>query len=351
MRELFSEDLDNPDLSPDQRGKLLLLLEEYHDVFSLEDSDRGRSDVIEVLIDTGDAPPQAQPVCRILFAVRQEVAMQLQQMQEDGIIQPSNSPWASPIVLVKKDGELRICVDYRALNSVTKADRFPLPRIADLLDRLGRSYFFTTLDLAAGFWQVKVDEESREKTAFVTQRGLFEFCVMPFGLTNTPAIFQRLMQRVLNGVNPDNGPDFTDAYIDDVLVFSRTAEDHVEHLRAVLDRLRKAGLKLKPKKCHFVQQSIEYLGHMITPEGLLLNPHLIEAVRSIPVPTIVTGVRQFLGLASHYRRFVKNFAKIASPPNGLTQKSAEFKWTQECQAAFDQLKNKLRRNRTHPSLP
>ena len=132
------------------------------------------------------------------------------------------------------------------------------------------------------------------------------------------------MQRVLDGVNPEDSPDFTDSYIDDVLVFSRTAEDHVEHLRAVLDRLRKAGLKLKPKKCHYVRQSIEYLGHMITPEGLLPNPHLTEAVRSIPVPTNVTGVRQFLGLASHYHRFVKNFAKIASPLHGLTRKSAEF---------------------------
>ena len=150
---MFSEDLDNPDLSQDQRDKLLLLLEEYHDVFSLEDSERGETDVIEVHIDTGDAPPQAQPVRCIPFAVRQEVARQLQQMQEDGISQPSNSPWVSPIVLVKKkDGGLRICVDYRALNSVTKADRFPLPRIADLLDRLGRFRFFTTLDLAEGFW-------------------------------------------------------------------------------------------------------------------------------------------------------------------------------------------------------
>ena len=163
----------------------------------------------------------------------------------------------------------------------------------------------------------------------------------PFGLTNAPAIFQWLMQRVLDGVNPEDDPDFTDAYIEDVLVFSRTAEDHVEHLRVVLDRLCKAGLKLKPKKCHFVHQSIEYLGYMITPEGLLPNPHLTEAVSSILVPTNVTEVRQFLGLASHYHRFVKNFAKIASPLHGLTRTSAEFEWTQECQAAFDQLKNKL----------
>ena len=161
-------------------------------------------------------------------------------MQEDGIIQPSNSPWVSPIVLVKKkDGGLRICVDYRALNSLTKADRFPLPRIADLLDRLGRFRFFTTLDLAAGFWQVKVDKESREKTAFVTQRGLFEFHVMPFGTSN----LSEADAASARWSKPADGPDFTDAYIDDVLVFSRTAEDHVEHLRAVLDRLRKVGLK------------------------------------------------------------------------------------------------------------
>ena len=208
-------------------------------------------------------------------------------MQEEGVIKPSSSPWASPIVLVrKKDGGLRICVDYRSLNAVTKADRFPLPRIADLLDHLGSSRFFTTLDLDSGFWQVKVDDDSHAKTAFITHRGLFEFHVMPFGLTNAPAIFQRLMQRVLDGVNPEDGQSFADVYIDDVLVFSQTADDHVEHLRMVLDRLRKAGLKLKPKKCHFVRQSIEYLGHVITPEGLLPNPHQAEAVRSFPVPLV-----------------------------------------------------------------
>ena len=342
VRELFSEDLDNPALSPEQQEKLLLLLEEFHDVFSLEDGDRGETDVITVHIDTGDAPPRAQPVRRVPFAVRQEVAQQLHQMQEEGVIEPSNSPWASPIVLVrKKDGGLRICVDYRSLNAVTKADRFPLPRIADLLDQLGSSRFFTTLDLASGFWQVKIDDESREKTAFITHRGLFEFHVMPFGLTNAPAIFQRLMQRVLEGVNPKDGRDSADVYIDDVLVFSQTADDHVEHLRVVLDRLRRAGLKLKPKKCHFVRQSIEYLGHVITPEGLLPNPHQAEAVKNFPVPTSVTGVRQFLGLASYYRRFIRNFARIASPLHSLTRKSAEFQWTDECQSAFDHLKDKL----------
>ena len=169
----------------------------------------------------------------------------------------------------KKDGGLRICVDYCMLNAVTKLDCFPLPRIDDLLDQLGQSQFFTTLDLASGFLQVSVDDQSREKTALITHRGLFEFQVMSFGLTNAPAVFQRLMQRVLGGANPEDGPDSVDVYIDDVLLFSRTAEDHIEHLRVVLAKLRQAGLMLKPSKCHFIRKSIEYLGHVITPQGLL----------------------------------------------------------------------------------
>ena len=148
------------------------------------------------------------------FAVRQEVATQLKKMQKNGVIQPSKSPWASPVVLVRKrDGSHRFCVDYRGLNAVTKADTFPLPRIEDLLDQLGNSKYFSTLDLASGFWQIRVHPQSQEKTAFVTPQGLFEFRVMPFGLTNAPGVFQRLMEQVLRGINPESGPDFVSAYI------------------------------------------------------------------------------------------------------------------------------------------
>ncbi len=292
LREMLSQDLTGQE-------QLGALLEEYHDVFSLGKEDRGETDLIELHIDTGDAVPRKYPVRRVPFAVRDEIARNLQEMQDAKVIQPSSSPWASPVVLVRKrDGTLRFCVDYRGLNSVTKLDQFPLPRIDDLLDQLGKSRYFTTLDLASGFWQIRVDKPSREKTAFITHWGLFEFCVMPFGLTNAPAVFQRLMQKVLSDLKTGCGKECVAVYVDDVLVFSETLEEHLEHLRRVFERLRKAGLKLKPAKCHFLRKCVEYLGHLITPEGLKPNPRQIEAVVAFPVPQTVTNVRQFIGLTS-----------------------------------------------------
>lgn len=256
-------------LNPEQRQVLFSFLTDHHDAFSLGDFDRGETDWLELHIDTGDAAPRKQAARRMPFAVRQEVARQLQKMQDAGVVQPSSSPWASPVVMVqKKDGTHRFCVDYRSLNQVTKPDTFPLPRIDDLLDQLGKSKYFTTLDLASGFWQIRVHPDSQEKTAFVTPQGLFEFRVMPFGLTNAPSVFQRLMQRVLMGLNPEEGPDFVAVYIDDVLVFSRTLGKHIEHLCKVIERLQEAGLKLKPSKCEFVREEVEYLGHLITPSRI-----------------------------------------------------------------------------------
>ena len=293
-------------------------------------------------INTGDAAPRKQPLRRTPFAARREVADQLRKMQSQGVIRPSSSPWASPVVLVrKKDGSLRFCIDYRNLNAVTKTDQFPLPRIDDLIDQLGSAKYFSTLDLASGYWQVQVEENSKEKTAFITHQGLYEFNTMPFGLKNAPAVFQRLMQRVLMGLNLDNGPDFVSVYIDDVLVFSRTFEEHLKHLKLVIQRLRDAGLKLKPSKCHFICQSVKYLGHLITPEGIHPNPDRIAAVQDYPIPQCVKGVRQFLGIASYYRRFVRSFAKIAQPLHALTQKGAQFVWSPACQDAFMELKNLL----------
>ena len=186
-----------------------------------------------MVINTGDAEPKRQAVRRMPYNVRQEVGKHLAEMQEYIVIQPSESPWASPVVLVrKKDGSLRFCVDYRGLNAVTKADTFPIPRIDDLLDRLNRARYFSTLDLAAGFWQIRVHPDSREKTAFTTPHGLFEFQVVPFGLCNAPSVFQQLMQRVLSGLNQPQ-EDFVSVYIDDILVFSKTLGEHLVHLHKV----------------------------------------------------------------------------------------------------------------------
>ena len=249
-------------------------------------------------------------------------------MQAARVIQPSASPWASPVVMVhKKDGTHRFCIDYRQLNAVTKADTYPLPRIDDLLDELGRCRFFSTLDLASGYWQIRVSPASREKTALVTPQGLYEFLVMPFGLTNAPAVFQRLMQRLLMGLNPESGPDFVTVYIDDILMFSPTLDEHLVHLQVVIRRINEAGLKLKPSKCWFVCQEVEYLGHLVTPQGLRPNTKLVEAIEPFPTPTEVSGVRRFMGLASYYRRFISNFARIAESLRELTRKDIPFRWT------------------------
>ena len=281
-------------------------------MFSLEDNERGETNLVQLEIDTGDAQPRRQHPRRLPYVAKQEVARQLQTMQEAGIIQPSISPWASPVVLVrKKDGTYRFCVDYRELNAVTKPDTFPLPRIDDLLDQLGNTKFFSTLDLGSGFWQVQVHPDSRAKTAFVTSQGLHEFRVMPIGLTNAPAVFQRLMQRVLMDLNQNNDADFVTVYIDDILVYSETLEQHLDHLKMVMDQLIQTELKLKPSKCLFVRQEVSYLGHVITPKGLKASDQHVIAVRDFPVPSNVKEVRQFLGLSSFYRKFVPSFAKLA----------------------------------------
>ena len=229
------------------------------------------------------------------YSAKEEVVRQLKKMQEMSVIQPSKSPWSSPVVF---------CVDYRKLNSVTKADTFPLPRIDDLLDQLGKSNYFSTLDLASGFWQIKVHSTSQEKTAFTTPQGLFEFRVMPFGLMNAPSVFQRLMQQVVTAVNPVDSPTFLTAYIDDLLVFCSSLTEHLDHLHLVLEKLREVGLNLNPAKCCFLRKEVGYLGHVITPLGLKPNAKLVAAVQDYTPPQNIKELKRFLGLASYYRRFI-----------------------------------------------
>jgi len=262
----------------------------------------------------------------------------LEEMQQQGVIEPSNSPWASPVVLVrKKDGSLRFCIDYRKLNKVTRKDSYPLPRVDDLLDSLSDAQWFSTLDLRSGYWQVEIDPGDREKTAFSTQNGLFQFRVMPFGLCNAPSTFQRLMELVLAGLSWE----VCLAYLDDVVIFGRTWEEHLERLRIVLIRLREAHLKLHPKKCQFFRKCIVFLGHVISNSGVSTDPEKISSIVNWPTPTNVTELRSFLGLASYYRRFICRFAEVAAPLHRLQEKAISFQWSEQCNSAFETLKRRL----------
>ena len=325
-------------LSSTQSEQLFALLMSYGDIFAENADDVGRTKHTEHRIDTGTNPPIRQTPRRIPAARKEKAHILLQDMLRKGTIRPSKSPWSSPIVLVqKKNGSLRFCVDYRKLNAVTRKDAYPLPRVDDTLDTLAGAQWFTTLDLISGYWQVEVKEDDREKTAFSTPDGLFEFNVMPFGLCNAPATFQRLMDAVFAGVQWNSCL----VYLDDIIILGRTFEEHLCNLHHVFSRLREAGLKLQPAKCTFCQKEVTFLGHIVSPSGVAPDPSKTDKVTSWPTPACKRDVQQFIGLANYYRRFIRNFASIARPLHRLTEKTASFKWTSECQTAFDSLKLKL----------
>ena len=322
------------DLSSGEKDVFYHLLLSYADVLACSTSDLGRTDRLQHHIYTGDAAPVRQPVRRVSPHRREEVRQLLQEMLANGVIEPSTSPWASPIVLVqKKDGSMRFCVDYRKVNDVTQKDAYPLPRIDTTLDTLHGSQWFSTLDLLSGYWQVEVAKSDRLKTAFCATEGLFQFRVMPFGLCNAPATFQRLMDLVLAGLQWSECL----VYLDDVIVLGRTFDEHLCNLQSVFQRLREAGLRLKPSKCFFFQRQVQYLGHIISREGIATDPAKTERVSTWPTPSSKRETQRFLGFASYYRRFVKDFARIARPLHRLTERTASFVWTDECRDAFNEL--------------
>jgi hypothetical protein len=320
----------------DQTSQLHNFSVDNVDIFSQGTHDLGRTSIVKHQIFTDGSPPIRQRPYRTAPTQRENITGHIQSMLEDDIIEPSASPWASPVVLVKKkDGSTRFCVDYRKLNAVTKKDSYPLPHIQESLDLLGQTQYFTTLDLFSGYWQVEMDESSKEFTAFTTYYGLYEFKVLPFGLCNAPSTFQRLMENVLRGLNWKVCP----IYIDDIIIFS--FEEHLAHLDLVFSRLREANIKLKATKCHFAFSKVKYLGHIVSREGIQPDPDKISAVKDFPVPKKVKDVRSFLGLANYYRCFIKDFSKIAKPLTQLLRKNVKFQWTEACQTAFDILKSAL----------
>ena len=263
-------------------------------------------------------------------------------MLQTGLTQPSDSPWSAPVVLVrKKDGSTRFCVDYRRLNSVTRKDSYPIPRIDDALDALSGAKYFSTLDLRSGYHKVEMDKTSRQYTVFVTSSDLYEFNVLHFGLCNAPSTFQRLMNQVLQGLDGN----ICLICLDDIIIFSATIEQHLFRLRCVLHRLRASNLTLNPDKCFFGQSSVLFLGHIVSQDGIQPNPEKTQAVREFPRPRNVKDVRAFIGLASsYYRRSVKNFASIARPLTCITRKNIPFKWDKSCHPQTDGLVERFNGN-------
>ena len=284
------------------------------------------------------ATPQSRPTFRLSASELAELKSQLEGLVKAGFVQPSKSPYGAPVLFVKKkDGTQRMCVDYRALNNITIKNSYPLPRVDELFDRLEGARYFSKIDLRSGYHQIRIDPDDVPKTAFRTRYGHFEFLVLPFGLTNAPGTFMHLMHQVFR----EFLDDFVLVFLDDILIYSKTLEDHEAHVRRVLEVLRKEKLYAKESKCELFKTEVEFLGHHVGRDGVRMMEDKVKAVAEWPVPTKVGHVRAFLGTAGYYRKFIKDFSSIAAPLHDLTKDSVKFHWTSACQAAFVRLKSAL----------
>ena len=333
-------DIGLESLPKDRLRCLIGLLHEYRDLFA-DDKD-APSHVAPSMtthhIRSENAAPISCAPRRVSPMQRNVIKNEIQKMLNAGIIRPSESPWSSPVVLVpKKDGSVRFAIDYRKLNSVTTKDVYALPLIDDTLDSLSGACFFSTLDLASGYWQVPVSEIDKQKTAFVSHEGLFEYNVMPFGLCNAPATFQRMMDNVLAGLKWQSCL----VYLDDIIIYSDTIENHIKDLKDVFERLRKANLKLKSSKCKICCEKVPYLGFVISKEGLRADPSKLKCIREWPRPRSKEEVHSFLGLIGYYRKLIKNLTMVEHPMRKLITIDEPFTWQDEQDLAFQTIKSIL----------
>ena len=342
--KLFIE-LDLSGLStwaPELVDEACQLLAEYHDVFSLDPAELGCTHSTEHTIKVTDDTPFKERFRQIPLPMVEEVRNHLKEMLESGVIRPSQSAWCNAIVLVrKKDSSLHFCIDFQCLNTHMKKDSYPLPRIQEVLESLVGAGHFSCLDLKSRFWQIKMDEALKQYTAFtVGNLGFFKCDRMPFGLCNAPATFQRLMQNCMGELNFI----YCLIYLDDLIMFLRTAEEHLHQLHVVFDHLREYNLKLKPSKCSLFQEEINYLAHQVSKEGVQPSNINVKAIAKYAPPQTYTEIRAFLGLTGHYRQFIKGFARIAQPLNehsagdGASRKSEQVSLSEEALGAFDALK-------------
>ncbi|KAL0551253.1 hypothetical protein IC582_010339 [Cucumis melo] len=315
------------------------VVRDYPDVFpeELPGLPPHREVEFAIELEPGTVPISRAPY-RMAPAELKELKVQLQELLDKGFIRPSMSPWGAPVLFVKKkDGSMRLCIDYRELNKVTVKNRYPLPRIDDLFDQLQGATVFSKIDLRSGYHQLRIKDGDVSKTAFRSRYGHYEFIVMSFGLTNAPAVFMDLMNRVFR----EFLDTFVIVFIDDILIYSKTEAEHEEHLRIVLQTLRDNKLYAKFSKCEFWLKQVSFLGHVVSKAGVSVDPAKIEAVTGWTRPSTVSEVRSFLGLAGYYRRFVENFSRIAAPLTQLTRKGAPFVWSKACEDSFQNLKQKL----------
>jgi transposase InsO family protein len=353
IQQDFGVDIEDSDLSNQQKDKLYDVFAKWEAIFPKGPNDIGHTTAVKHKIDLNDNTPFKETCRRIPPAVYNEVKEHLKDMLEIGAIRESNSSWSSNVVIVrKKDGTIRFCIDFRKLNQRTKKDAYAIPRIDETLHLLAGSKYFSKLDLKSGYWQVELEEADKEKTAFqVAGIGFFEANRMPFGLCNAPATFQRLMEKCMGELNLKDCL----IYLDDIVIYSPDIESHIEKLDKVFGRLASYNLKIKPSKCEFFKKEITYLGHIVSQEGIKTDPEKTEVVQNWPIPKSVKETRKFLGFVGYYRRFIKGFAAIARPLNNLLighplkeEKTAKkklkripFVWKQEQQQAFETLKEKL----------
>ncbi|GJT92918.1 putative nucleotidyltransferase, ribonuclease H [Tanacetum coccineum] len=327
------------DKSKEKRLEDVPVVQEFPEVFPEDLPGIPPTRQVEFRIDlVPGATPVARAPYRLAPSEMKELAEQLQELTDKGFIRPSSSPWGAPVLFVKKkDGSFRMCIDYRELNKLTVKNRYPLPRIDDLFDQLQGSSIYSKIDLRSGYHQLRVREEDIPKTAFRTRYGHYEFQVMSFGLTNAPAVFMDLMNRVCKPYLDK----FVIVFIDDILIYSKSKKEHEEHLRQILKLLKKEELYAKFSKCEFWISRVQFLGHVIDCRGIHVDPAKIESIKDWASPKTPTEIRQFLGLAGYYRRFIEGFSKIAKTMTKLTQKGVKFDWGDKQEAAFQLLKQKL----------
>ena len=333
-------DFSKSHLTEAQQNALLELLGKYRDIFAVDDSELGCCDILQHRIDTGDAAPVRQRFYSQTPKVREETRRQIQTMLDNNIIEPSTTEWHAPVVLVRKaNGQFRFAVDYRKLNAVTQNFTFPLPKITDTIQSLGerQATIFSSLDLRQGFFQIKLDPETAHKTGFITPEGVYQFTRMPFGLKTAPMTFQMVMSEVFRSMTYSNCL----VYLDDVLVFSNSFHSHLNDLEQVFCRLRKANLKLSPSKCTFATKSIKFLGHIISSDGIRVNPEKTKALLTYPAPRNVRDLRSFLGSTNYFKRYIKDYAAKAAPLTALLKADKPYNWTSDCQTSFETLKTAL----------